>query len=494
MSLIYLSISISLVLSQEEDKGGFYSKEQIGKVMGDLRSKYKDLINFETGPFDHSLLIKTKDIPAKAKRIIIFGGFHGSLAAAAEVVYLAKQYCEDIIEKQYEGLYKNFEIMFIPITNDNFYTKVYDNKTDDSEELQYRSSSCGNAGEIDPDRNFEVSFENKCGEQDSKKFANTGSKAYESSVAKIFNKEFINRDKVPIIINIQGFGEKTLIGYASKETKLTKVEKYTYDLLVKGEYSSIGTDSTNRKSGQMVETAMNESIYAVIYNTRRRTWINMDKLKEAYGSAYDKIFGGLELALVPPLIDLRRAKENYKASESDPSEITFNVYVTNFYPFRIKVKLIIDLKLVEESKEIELKYKKITATKRFKYSSTKKDFEDYIESEDESEFDSANGFYGIVLDQVNFPEQSEVGFKIVFERRVSGSLAYTSEISMESEDDQIADIYLRFDEQYVKTTNKVNDKPQSGVLLLMFLVFVLVITTIICLLISKKNKYNRFFY
>lgn len=480
-ALIYLFFSFSITQSQN-NKGGFLSQSQIDVEVKALRSNF-------TNPKYDSLIIGDTEKLTNPKNIIIFGGFHGSLAAAAEVLGLAKLYCEDITKKNFQGLYKNFNIEFVPIINSHFYGLVYENKTEDNTELQYRGSTCGSSVEIDPDRNFEYEFKSICKED-----VYTGNNNYDSEYAKSFYTKYIGKNKTIIIINIQGFGSKKLIGYASKETKLSKADKYTYDNLIQAEYTSIGSDSTNRKTGQMVDTAMNKSVYAVIYNTKARVTIDMKKLTSIYTTEYQDIFDGLNSALKTPLIDLRKAKENHKASEDSPSEIPFKLCVTNFYPFTIQGKLLMDLKISQKSSTLELEYKKTTATKMPKYSTSKSDFDDYEDLIDADEFDTKYGFYPIVFDKINFPAQTEVCFNIVFERSVSGSMAYSADISLESLDGQFSDVSVVSEEQYVDTTNKSETKSKGGVILLMFLVFVLIIATIVCLLISKKNKYNRFFH
>lgn len=465
---------VTLLTLSSENKGGFYSYNEIQSYISNFEGECKHTAG------NGKISIGNPS----GKKVLIFGGFHGSLVTAAQVLGLAKNFCAAAKKDPEMNLYINFEVEFLPIFNENHYSVVYENKTDDSTELDYKGESCNGNG-IDPDRNFEIAFK-PC---EKSNFA--GSKYYESPVTSNFHNSYIASNSKPIIIiNIQGLGGNIFIGPAYKDIKLTKAEKYTYDLLVTGEYRIIGSDSQNRKSGQMVDSAMNKSIYAVIYNTYPKATIKMSELDSLFKVKYEDIFQGINYALKAPLLDLRITKENHQASSENPSTITFKLYVTNHYPFDLTGKITLELKISDVSSTQELEYDSIEATTQYLYLDSSEDFESFDESS-EWELDKSNGFYEIILENVKFNPQSEVGFNIKFTRKVSGQLAYTAQILLESKG--YADVFEQVELTYADTSNKEDKRTRVGVILLMFLVFTLIVTTIVCLILSKKNKYNRLF-
>jgi hypothetical protein len=302
----------------------------------------------------------------------------------------------------------------------------------------------------------------------------TGSAAFDSDVAQKF-RDRVNSNKYSFIGNIQGNGQNIYIPYDFGKPTLTDAQQYFYDTLF-GEQDS--TRPVNkRRRGTMMDYFMNTSgIYSAVYSYDHGYFSNSQKFYESIFSVYFR-----------PNFKVEEAKEDAKPSNSNPSTITFKYTITNTYQQELNVDCEItivpknqDMKLYKTNDDLIVKYATLGSNINKKTLSN---------SKFNSDIRINRGKYTVQLN-LTIPQSTIIYISPKFNRKDEGSFDYDVVVSLSSTDDKFNDYIKKIKDQSVTTSSKSSNKNKFGIILLMFLIFILVIATILCTILIKDKKYR----
>lgn len=452
-----------------------YISQNITKIEKNYLGIAKTLHNFET---QGTIRVNFEASTYKKFYILFIGGLEGNLKSALKIIEFANHICSKYQAKDEDYLnFMNYAIFdFIPIGNREFFRIVSENCTEKEGEnpIQIESNSCDDY--INPDRNFDCSINYKCA---TKAINNMGSACDKSSVT-IRLKQILNDNSYSFIYNIQGPNKDIFIPYDSGKDKLTSSQEYVYKTLL-GTSDKYDTRGVARP-GTLMDYAMNSSIYSIVYN------YDHDRLKP------EKIFKEIQSIFGPPAIIILDAEEDSKPSSNSKSKITFETRIRNTFPFEIQVQIELLIRIKDEylniildqesgSLQNKITFKIATLQENLK----KKDFDSYDYNHDDNMKEK-----GIFITTLNatIPASSLLYIHPIYTRTVSGELKYTSSLLLTSTDNRFADIFVKESDLQVSLSNEPKNENKVGIILLMFLVFTLVIATILCTILIKNKQYS----
>ena len=459
-------------------------QDYISRNISSIQSNYSGIVKIQQTilPGD-TIYVNVESSQYKKFSILFIGGLEGNLGSAKKVIELANYVCSKYkaSDKSLKEFMNYATFHFVPIGNKEFFDRVSKNCTEDEGEdtIQDVIDSCDVL--INPDRNFNCGFKDSCSKSGIKAINNMGRICKQSLVTeRLMDK--IDSDSYSFIYNIQGSDSYIYTPYDSGINKTTSAQDYFYKTLLGGS-DKYGPRGQSRV-GSMMDYAMSKKIYSIVYPyaSKRLTPQN--------------IFTEIQSIFGPPAVIFQDAKENSKPSSNSKSKIKFETRIRNTYPFAIQVKIELLIRIKKDYLNIILDQEtgsldnKISVKYALLQDNIKK--KDFDFSESDYDYDNSMKDKGIFITKLNatIPASSLLYIHPIYTRTVSGDLEYTSALSVISTENRFEEIFETKSNLQVQLSDKSSPKNQVGIILLMFLIFTLVIATILCTILIKNKQYS----
>lgn len=472
-SLPIFLLGLSLLNQVESEKDGFYSYSELKDGLEASKSICSQVgldYTVTSNPYPLATIKSKKVTFPGLKKILILGGVHGCLTAAARVVSMASNICDGYRYSDYwSNLFYTFQIDIIPSYFESLYNSCYEQKQTGQKDQIIKFLNGEDCK--DPDLNIN--------END-----NAGCLKSEELTSFISDLE-----QYTFIINIQG----TKSNYDTK-TKLSKKQAFVYENVLPDK------NRPKKSEGSLVNKILsNDSSFIFQYKHDLLSKIERKKLKYAYSDEFDEIFNALGDNFPPPKIIFYNATEDEIPSESEPSTVTFMFGLWNSYPFNIETDVTINITINENDVYRELTIMHESEIAEFSYYEDNSDvkyatFYATYSSQDDNVKQNATSSYQIYMEKMPVEPLSYKGIKIKYNRTLGGEIKFDIHAWLNSSGENhftMGDEY-KLNGQYVWLVPKEEDKnpaPRSLVLFLMFLIFLVIILVIVCsVLVKSKPK------
>lgn len=305
---IYLFTLLLLFIVASNKKQGFLD---FNELIARLKLIKKDCPYSDIKMIQNSYsFIISKNVQSKP-RILVIGGLHGSLTAAAEIVSFISKVCLSLISDQYYSqLLDPYTLEFYPILYSDLYNQSYVSKKEGTKDKIIKVKEDGSC---DPDTLFGV--ENNCG------YSN-----YSSII-----------EKSKFIISIQGTKN-----HYSHKAKLTSDRKKVYDKILGKDKSPKGN------AGSLVKYVMNlDGKYIFQYKHKLLTKLNNNTLSKVFSSELKKTLGAFVKNLPYPKVDFYdfSCKCNNSGKEH---KVTLKYEIKNDYFFDTNLSVSLKLSALSE--------------------------------------------------------------------------------------------------------------------------------------------------
>jgi hypothetical protein len=462
----FLYLITFLIYQTESGKSGFFTySTDIKKALND----FGDCSNsFATPTFigydlEGKGFFSNKNNDPGLKKILIIGGVHGSVTAAAEVVYFLKYFCEGINNvADWDDLFDNFSFDFIPVVYPSLYDLSYGNMTESGKDkIITNETNCA-----DPDENINESF---CTDQKSLDFLD-------------------NSDEYTFIINIQG----TKSSYDSNSKLKNDKQKYVYETVL--------NTRPKIKQNSLVDKVLNfNETYIFQYKHDLKSKIDSEA-KNDFEDDFNDIFLSLSQAFPSPNITFYNATENKDPSEKNPSNVTIMLAAWNSFPFPINMQIQIDIQINKDDVSRVLEYIELQTASFSLYDDNEDvEYESFGEIPNSAQNVSGDEnkiwAYNLTIDNLELSELSYRGLKFIFSRKIGGQIKFdinAEAVSVAGSNFFRVSKNLEENGQYVwlvPDSDNHDYAPKSLVLFLMMLIFLVIILVIACtVLVRSKPK------
>ena len=472
-SLPLFLLSLCLLYQVESEKDGFYNATELktaltsaGLVCQSAKYDY-NVISSENYPI---ATIRSQKIGFPSlKNILILGGVHGCLTAAASVISIASNICSGLkYSADWKHLLNTFQIRIVPSYFGTLYNLSYDlkksNENDQIVKYLKDEKECK-----DPDKNINEKDKSGCSNDES------------ISNFRTFIEDY------SLIINIQGDESN----YNSK-TDVSDIQKYIYELVL--------NTRPKKSSGSLVNKILsNDSSFIFQYSHKLLKEIDRKKINELYSTKFDDIFTSLGDNFPPPNITFFNATENESPSEKKPSTVTFMYGFYNSYPFDIVADVTINITINENDVYRILDNTSDSQIAQFNLYEENSDvkynvFYAELSSQAHYEKQDAISSYQVNMKKLPVPALSFKAIKIKYTRKLGGQIKFDIHgwLNSTGENYFTMEEEYKLNGQYVWVVPKDDDKdsaPRSIVLFLMFLIFIIIILVIACsVLVKSKPK------
>ena len=440
-------------------KEGFYSSDEITKVITNLTGRYKMYSAQGKSLGGNSAITVFNRKPdadyddSKQKQVVFYGGMYGSLTASAQVLSFAENYCMNLRKtNKYDHLFESFKFVFLPIANGPAYEEAYKLKNSSSKDSPVTSNS----------------EETKEGIQ----------------------QVFVDSENTVLLISIQGIGSD-IVGGRKDSVELTEEQRYAYKRL----YDNKKYKSPDSNSGSLFNYVLGKEKYIVQYEHEAKKKLVREDLDEEFKEEFTELFDRLNSALAKPKIVFDKARENRDPTKKKPSTITFYLNVTNNYFFQLEGNLVFNITVNYEDKERRLEFIRVEESYLKLY-----DDEDEISNVEGSvgeanitSSEDENIYYQVTLSNFVFGSFTKHIFKIKFERTIGGRIKFDTDTKLEAESYYFSTVTSKSRGDFVslkEDSDDTADAPKQVVLFIMMLLFLLIILVIVCVFLvnSKSNK------